>query len=180
MKPETKEMTVSKLLDIIKQKESCSASAKDEIKVMRTMLNDDSYSVDVYKGTGKVNEFNPCKAMRNMCSNILSSAAHIPMAEANTIMNKYTFKRSDASNMVDITKEFVNTYLHSGRKLNLGGREKSDVALVLKEIPAGDKSFPHCVGTDKNGNKKYEMATTFVNGYEIIKVFARAPEWVKK
>lgn len=176
---EKKDPTVAELLGIIKESSTCTASKKDETRVMKAMLNDNTYSVDVYAGTGKIGEFNPSKEMRAMCTSILSSAASIPLAEANSLMANYTFKKSEATNMVNISKEFVNTYLHSGRKLSLGGREKSNVSLSLKEIPAGERTYPQCTGTDKDGNKIYTTGKTYVRGYESIKVFAPSPEWVK-
>ena len=93
MDMEKKEPTVTELLNIIKQASTCTASKKDETRVMKAMLNDTSYSVDVYAGTGKIGEFNPSKEMRSMCTSILSSAASIPLAEANSLMEKYTFKK---------------------------------------------------------------------------------------
>ena len=179
MDMEKKEPTVTELLNIIKQASTCTASKKDETRVMKAMLNDTSYSVDVYAGTGKIGEFNPSKEMRSMCTSILSSAASIPLAEANSLMEKYTFKKSEATSMVNISKEFVNTYIHSGRKLNLGGREKSNISLSLKEVPAGERTYPQCTGTDKKGNKIYTTGKTYVKRYESIKVTAPSPEWVK-
>lgn len=173
------EVTVKELLGIIKQNSTCSASKKDETRVMKAILNDTNYSVDVYAGTGKIGEFNPSKEMRSMCTSILSSAASIPLAEANSLMENYTFKKSEATSMVNISKEFVNTYLHTGRKLNLGGREKSNVSLSLKEVPAGERTYPQCTGTDKKGNKIYTTGKTFVKAYESIKVTAPSPEWIK-
>ena len=37
--------------------------------------------------------------------------------------------------MINISKQFIHTYLETGRKLPLGGREKSNISLVNKTIP---------------------------------------------
>ena len=119
-----------------------SASQKDEVKVMKAMLNDKDFRVGEYTREGKVGEYSPYEDSRKMVSTILSSAAKIPSAEAKEIANKYEFGKSEATTMINLSKEFVNTYVHTGRKLPLGGREDMNVAVQLKEVPELVKMAP--------------------------------------
>lgn len=171
---------VEELLEMInKETGTCTASKKDEIRVMKAMMNDTSYEVEVYGNEGKEGTINPSKTLRSFCSSVLSGAAKIPNVEAEHLMENYEFKKSDAEKISEFSKEFVNTYLHSGRKLPLGGREKSNVSLALKVVPPGERSYPKSVGVDKQGNKIYASSKTYVKSFESIKVFASAPSWVK-
>lgn len=171
--------TVNELLSIINNGKTCTASKKDEVRVMKAFMNDTSYKVDVYGPKGKESSFNPSTELREACASIMSSAAKISFAEANSLMKRYDFKRSESEKLVNFSKEFVNTYLHTGRKLTLGGREKSNISIALKDVPAGNRTYPKCVGFDKKGKKVYVPGTIFVPGYESIKVYAPSPEWVK-
>lgn len=171
---------VKDLLDEIKKGISqTTSSKKDEVRVMRAMINDASYSVDVYGKAGKEGEFNPSKAVRGMVASAMSSAAKIPAKEAEELIEKYEFKRAEAEALVDVSKEFINTYIHSGRKLPLGGREKSDVSVCLKNVDAGKRTYPKQIGIDKDGTKIYGCGVSEVNAYESMKVYAPCPTWTK-
>jgi len=174
--------TVKKLVDEIKGTiTQMTGSKKDEVRVMRAMMNDTSYEVGVYTKEGKADTFNPSKAVRAMAASVMSGAAKIPAAEAASIMEGYEFKNGEAENLVGVAKEFINTYVHTGRKLPLGGREKSDVAISVKEVEAGPRPYPKQIGIDEKTNKPiYGRGETLVPAYESIKVYAPCPTWVAK
>lgn len=155
------------------------SSKKDEVRVMRAMMNDTEYEVGVYGKNGEEGKLNPSKAIRSMVASAMSGAAKISTAEAQEMMAKYEFKRSEAEALVDVSKEFVHTYIHSGRKLPLGGREKSDISMCLKPVDAGKRTYPKCVGYDKQGNKIYGSGESHVNAYESMKVYGPCPSWTK-
>lgn len=156
-----------------------SSSRKDEVRVMKAMLSDPTYEVDQYGKDGVVGSYNPCKDFRSMCSSIISSTAKVPQTEATAMMENYEPKRSEAASMVDISKEFVNTFLHTGRKLPLGAREKSDVSLSLKEVAPSTRLYPQKVGVKDDGSAVYSKAPTTVPAHEAIRVHAPCPDWVK-
>lgn len=151
-----------------------SASQKDEVAVMRAMLNDTKYVVDVYGSKGKEGTVCPAEEARAFLRDTLAGAAKISSKEAQYIADNYEFKKSDAEHMVAISKEFVNTYLQTGRKLPLGGRAKSNISLAAKKVDASVRMFPKKVGDDK-----YEKVKVKVPGYESIKVVGPCPKWVK-
>ena len=156
-----------------------SSSHKDEVRVMKAMLNDPNYEVDEYGKDGVIGTYNPCKDFRAMCTSIISSAAKIPQTEAANMMESYEVKKSEAASMVDISKEFVNTFLQTGRKLPMGAREKSDVSLSLKKVAPSTRLYPQKVGVNDDGSAKYSKAPTTVAAHEAIRVHAPCPSWVK-
>jgi len=174
------ESVIELLKSISSENDTCTSSKKDEVRVMRAVMNDTTYSVGVYGNEGKKDEFNPSVTFREVCASVISGAAKIPANEANALIKDYEFKRSDAERMVEFSKEFVNTYLHTGRKLPLGGRASSNISLALKPVPAGERTYPKVVDIDKDGNKIYAPGKTYVPSYESVRVFAPAPVWKKK
>lgn len=155
------------------------SSRKDEVRVMKAMLNDPTYEVDEYGKDGIIGTYNPCKDFRSMCTSIISSTTKIPQAEAANMMESYEVKKSEAASMVNVSKEFVNTFLHTGRKLPIGAREKSDVSLSLKEVAPSTRLYPQKVGVNDDGTPKYSKAPTTVPAHEAIRVHAPCPSWVK-
>lgn len=151
-----------------------SASQKDEVAVMQGMLNDKDYAVGVYSKEGKIGEYSPYEDSRKMVSSILTETTGISGKEAGSLAGEFEFTKSEATTMVNISKEYVNTYLQTGRKLPLGGRENSDIALMAKDIKEAEKKFPGSIG-----NKDGEMKTAVIPAHGSIKVIAPCPSWLK-
>lgn len=171
---------VKKMITEIKQNLSqAGSSQKDELRVMQAMLNDTSYEVGIYGKNGQEGVYCPSKDARRMCANIIATSAKISQNEAENLMSAYEFKKSDASTMINISKEFVNTFIQTGRKLPLGAREKSNVSISLKDVEASTRSYPKKVGVNADGTPRYEKAATKVPAHQSIKVHAPCPTWVK-
>lgn len=165
---------------IVSENTRVSASQKDEVLVMKAMLNDRDYNVTVYDRNGATDStINPSECARSITSNILTNAAGIPKAEANGIVEDYEFTKSDAENMINISKQFVHTYLETGRKLPLGGREKSNISLVNKTISETVKGIPVNSGTDDQGNPVWTTKSTVRPKHNSIKVISPCPNWLK-
>jgi len=168
--------------DLIKEIKSnlsqVSASQKDEVRIMKAMLNDKEYEVEIYGAEGVVDTYSPYKDSREMISNVLVNTTKITKDEADKLAEEYEFKKSDSETMVRISKEFTNTYLQTGRKLPLGGRERSNISLSLKEVKETTRMYPKKVGVNSDGSDRYEKVQTKVPSYEAIKVIAPCPKWV--
>ena len=172
--------TVNILLDEITSSLSqTSSSRRDEIRIMQAMLSDPEYEVSVYGKDGKEGTYNPALEYRAMCASVISNAARIPMSEATQLMDDYTVRKTEAAAMVGISKEFVNTYLKTGRKLPLGAREKSDVSLSLKKVEATTRVYPQKIGVNDDGSDKFSKTPTKVPAHNSIRVHAPCPSWVK-
>lgn len=176
-------MAAVKVNDLVKEINNSlsqrSSSRKDEIAVMQAMLSDPTYEATVYTKDGPSETYNPCKDFRSMCASVISNVARVPEAEATTMMEDYAVKKSEATAMVGIAKEFIGVYLHTGRKLPLGGRERSDISLSLKEVPESIRPCPHKVGVNEDGSSRYSRNPTKVGAHEAIRVHAPCPAWVK-
>jgi hypothetical protein len=154
-------------------------SQKDELAVMKAMLNDKDYVVDVYGPNGVEGQYCPATAIRETLTSVVTNTTGISEIEAKGVIDNYEFKSSEAKGLIDLSKEFVNTYLQTGRKLPLGGREKSNVSMIRKVIPAGMVKYPVKVGEDSNGRSICQHEETYVDGYQSIRVYGPCPSWIK-
>ena len=166
---ETVSQLVKDIKDNLTQK---SASQKDEVLVMKAMVNDSSFKVGEYSKAGLVGEYCPYEDSRKLVASIINSAAHIPTSEAKSLADSYEFTKSDAAVLVNISKEFVNTYVQTGRKLPLGGRESSSVSLELKTVAEAKKQFP-IVGSTERGE-------SIIPAHTALKASGPCPVWLKK
>ena len=169
------------LKDIKENLSQKSSSQKDEVRVMQSMLNDKEYTVGIYGKEGKEGDYTPAEEYRKMISNVISSTTKITKEEAAQLADKYEATKSDANVMVGISKEFINTYLLTGRKLPLGGREKSDCKLIIKENKDAQKKYPRKVSTDpETGKNVCESTPVQIKAHNSIKVFGSCPSWIKE
>ena len=155
-----------------------SSSIRDEITVMQALMNDKDYGVEVYKKDEK-EMFYPGQEFRGMISDVISSTAKINKDESLALVDKYDFKRSQAQTMVDFNKQFIHSYLDTGRKMKLGGRETSNVSLMKKEFEPGMRRYPSRVGTSDDGRSIMKTNEKWVDGYTGIKASSPCPEWIK-
>lgn len=174
---------MEKVKDLIKEiggVKTCTSSKKDELRVMRAMMNDMTYKVAVYDSNGPAGFICPSELMRNTCASVMSSAAKIPLQEANHLMAKHEFKRSDAENMINFSKEFINTYISTERKLPLGGRERSNNALTIKHNKAGWHKYPKQVGEHEDGKPIFATGKKWAGAYDTVRTFGPVPAWLPK
>lgn len=157
---------LNELLKGYKEKGSSRANKEAEINVMKELLNDKSFKVGIYKeGEGKVGEYSPYEDRQQIVTEIIEHA-NISKAEAAELASLYEFSKKSASAMVNLSKEFVNTYIGSGIPMNFGGRENINLKLKSKEVPEKEITIkPGTIGnkTDKPITKKCESFTTVKN-----------------
>jgi hypothetical protein len=158
-----------------------SASNKDEIRVMRAMLNDPTFKVDVYSRSGVEGQYCPYEDARTMISNIIRDTTKISSKEATDLAASYEFGKQEAATMIGISKEFINTYIETGRKLPLGGRETSNISIAKKTKEARSNSFPKKVGINDDGSDRYETVDDgVIPAHGSLKVYSSAPSWLTK
>lgn len=155
-------------------------SQKNELSVMVAMMNDPSYQVDVYSAGGYQGIYCPAQSIRRVISNSMAAMTGMSRMETDGLVARHEFNNHDAKEMLSFTKEFVHTYLKTGRKLPLGGREMSNVSLKLKQVPAGFVSYPVKVGEDSEGHAICESKNAYVGSYETVKVYGPCPAWRKE
>lgn len=165
--------TVELVNEIKESLSQSSASQKDEVRVMESMLNDKDYKVGVYTKAGKVDEYCPYEDSRKMISNIISKTAKVPTAEAKILADEFEFGKSESTTMVNLSKEFVNTYVGTGRKLPLGGRENMNASLSISHVEAKTKQYP--VG----GFGSKDRGEVEIPAHDRLKAAAPCPVWKK-
>ena len=131
-----------------------SSKAKDEVRVMKAMLNEPEFKVDVYGKSGVEGQYCPYEESRIMVSNIIKNTTKVSQQEAMSLANSYEFGNQEATIMVGLSKEFINTYIETGRKLPLGGREKSNISIAKKIKEARIGNTPKKVGVNADGSDK--------------------------
>ena len=161
------------VIDAIKESVSQHyASRKDEVAVMKAIVNDPSYTVEVYDKDGTT-EYYPAKEFRRIVSNAVAATTKIPNKEAVELVNNYEFSKSDASALVNLSKEFVHSYLQTGRKLPIGGRSTSNVELIWKHFPE------RCAGVPVREGES-ERTEKIIPAHDGIKVSNPCPVWVEE
>ena len=161
-----------------------SASKKDEVAVMQAMLNDRSYEAGVYglgeDGTyGKIGSYNPSDDARKLIGSTISATTKIGKDEAAALAEAHVFSKQEAESFVGITKEYINVYGTTGRKLPLGGRVDSNVALAGSFVDTKETRYPKKVGIDAQGNAIYQNESKTVPAHRVIRAMAPCPEWCK-
>ena len=156
-----------------------SANTKDENRVMRAMLNDPTFKVDIWGRNGIEGQYCPYEEARTLVANILKDTAKISTTEANDLASHYEFGKQESNIMIGISKEFLNTYIETGRKLPLGGRETSNISIAKKVKESRSNSFPRKIGVNEDGTDKYETVTEGdIPTPGSLKVYSSAPSWL--
>lgn len=170
--------TVKELMKEIKDSNPRGGSFKDEVRFMKAMLNDPIFKVGIYTSKGKEGDYSPRESARALAAGIISGAASIPKKEAMTISADYQFTNTDAANIVRISKEFVNVYTDTGRKLPLGQREESHITLSKRDVKAHTRNYPKAV--EKGGKTVYEISQVKVPAHTTMKALSKCPAHKKK
>ena len=144
------------------------------------MLNEPDFKVDVYGKSGVEGQYCPYEESRIMVSNIIKDTTKISTKEAMDLASNYEFGKQESTIMVGLSKEFVNTYIETGRKLPLGGREKSNISIAKKVKKERVGNTPRKVGVNADGTDKYEStASAPIPEHGSLKVYSSCPSWVK-
>lgn len=170
---------VQELLKEIREAGSTKASQKDELRVMRTMINDKDYKVGLYTKEGLQGTFCPAEEIREMASSVIKSTTKISEDEAKRLADEHEFTKSEAQNLINVSKEYVNTYLQTGKRLPLGGREQMNAVLIMENKQAGQISYNQKVGVKEDESPIIERRTKDVPAYQKVKCTSTCPDWVK-
>lgn len=173
----TELMTV--INDIKENLSQKSASHKDEVKVMQSMLNDKEYSATVYGSEGPVGTYCPAADARSMLTTVIADTTKINKTEAAALADAHQFSKAEAASMVGISKEFINCYMQTGRKLPLGGRETSNASLIGVDMAESTTRYPKKVGIGDDGKAIYENTEKIVPAHLKVKSSSPCPTWVK-
>ena len=169
------ELTVKEMVSTIKKDlRQSSASSKDEVSVMMAMMNDKSFTVDELGADGQVvSTYCPAEVVQDLAANIIKGSTKVSTAEAEELAKNHQFGKKEAGAMVTLSKEFVNVYLDSGRKLKFGNREGKSLVLSQKDKEASTCNFPKRVGYSEDGKAIYQLSTSEIPAYKEVKAVSR-------
>ena len=167
------ELLVEEIKESLNKNRNC--SQEDEVKVMQAMLNDKDFKVDLYNRKGEVNEYCPAKEFKRMESSIIASALKISKDEAASLMDDYQVSKSEAEAMVNISKQFINTYVDTDRKMSLGSRTDRHLQIGKKVVPERSRPCPKKIGVSEDGKSIYESPIVTKPEHITLKVYALEP-----
>lgn len=169
------ELTVKEMVSTIKKElRQSSASSKDEVSVMMAMVNDKTFSVDELGTDGKiVSSYCPAEVAQDLAASIIKGSTKVSNAEAEELAKNHQFSKKEAGAMVTLSKEFVNVYLDTGRKLKFGDREGKSLVLSQKDKEASTCTFPKRVGYSEDGKAIYQLSAAEIPAYKEIKAVSR-------
>lgn len=169
------EVTVKGLIKSIREDlKQSSSSSKDEVTVMMAMMNDKSFMVDELGKDGEVvSTYCPAEVADELASNIIKGATKVSSAEAEELAKAYQYGKKEASAMVTLSKEFVNVYLDTGRKMKFGNREGKSLVISQKDKESSTCTFPKRVGYDETGKAIYQLAEAKIGPYKEVKAVSR-------
>lgn len=140
---------------IVKNTSQVSVSKSDEIAVMQSMLNDKSFEVAIYNRTkGFLGIRSPRKTALSIINDALCGVTGMGLKEAEELTRDYEFSKRDASRHISIGKDFLSTYLQTGRKIVVTSSPRGESSINLKYSKAHNKTVP-----DQNSGKTKVVQT---------------------
>ena len=148
---------LEELVNEIKKSTSQVAINKvDEVRVMKSMLNDPDYSIGVYdKTVWYVGQKCPHDEAVKFVKNIISGTTGLDSKDSLHLAENYEFTNRDANYLIGNMRDFLYVYTSTGRKINIMQSAATEAAIFTKEIPASKKSVP-----DKDNPGKTKQITT--------------------
>lgn len=144
------------ITDIRKKSKQVSINKVDEVRVMKSMLNDDEFSIGVYDKTqGYIGQHCPHDDAIKFVKNIIQDSTGLDSKDALTLANKYTFTNRDANFLLNNMRDFLYVYTGTGRKINVMQSADTEAALFIKPIGSQEKMIP-----DKDNPGKTKKVTT--------------------
>lgn len=128
----------------------------DEVRVMRTMLNDKDFKLGIYdKSLGYIGDRCPHEEAVNFAKNIIAGSTGLDAKDSRHLAENYEFTKRDASFLIDNMRDFLEVYTSTGRKINVMQTAATEACLYTKPVEATNKSVP-----DKNNPGKNKQVVT--------------------
>lgn len=119
------------------------ASKVDEIRVMKTMLNDPEFKVAIYdRNKGLIGTRSPREEAVKFIASTAVGITGIDPKAAEDLANKYEFTKKDASFLIDNVRDFTATYVSTGRKFPIIQSPDAEAAVFSKPIASKEKVTP--------------------------------------
>jgi hypothetical protein len=165
--PETMEELISEIRKITKNQKAQSIS--DQVRVQQMLLNDPNYEVSIYdKSKGRIGSRNVHDEAIRFIADTTAAITGLDKQSARECAKSYKFTKKDANFFLNMTHDFMQTYLDTGRKLNIIQTEDSEASIFYRQIGVREKVIP-----SKNGSVK-------IPGYKKVIVRSKAPKYMNK
>jgi hypothetical protein len=146
-------------------------SMADQIRVQQTLLNDPDYKVGIWdRRKGKVGERCPREEAVKFISDIATNLTGLDKKAADEVAAKYQFTKKDAMFFLNMNHDFTQTYLQTGRKLNIVQTADSEASVFYRASATREKLVP-----GKNGS-----ITTTVPAFQKLVCKSRCPKYLKE
>ena len=144
------------LIDEIKNNtKQISVNKIDEVKVMKSMLNDKNFRLGIYdKNEGYIGEHCPAEEATIFVKNIIQGATGLDARDSMHLAESYEFTKKDATFMLSNMRDFIDIYMQSGRKLNIVQNQTTEANIYTREMGSTTKIVP-----DKETGKPKKIAT---------------------
>lgn len=145
----------------------------DEVKVMKSMLNDKNFKIAIYDNKeGYIGDKCPAEEATQFVAGIIQNATGLDSKDSKHLAEGYEFTKKDAVFMVNNAKDFMEVYLKTGRKINIIQNGATECSIYAKDIPAGTKNMPARPGSP-------ELKQVSIPAYTKIVSISKAPKYVR-
>ena len=165
---------LNSIIDEIKSTaKQISINKVDEVKVMKSMLNDKNYKIEIFdKNEGYIGDKCPAEEATQFISNVIQVATGLDSKDSRHLADNYEFTKKDAIFMVNNAKDFIETYMKTGRKINIIQNDTCEASIYAKNISAGTKNIP-----SKPGSPELKKIST--PAYTKLVSISKSPKYNK-
>ena len=157
--------------EIKKSTKQISINKVDEVRVMKSMLNDPDYSIGVYdKTVGYVGQKCPHDEAVKFVKNIISGTTGLDSKDSLHLAENYEFTNRDANYLIGNMRDFLYVYTKTGRKINVMQTADAEASLFVKEVSSTEKKIP-----DRDNPGKTKDIKT--NPYTKLVSVSRCPKY---
>jgi hypothetical protein len=129
--------------DIKKNTKQISINKVDEVRVMKSMLNDPDFSIGVYDRTqGYIGQKSPHTEAVKFVKNIIHDTTGLDNADSQHLAEQYEFTNRDANFLLSNMRDFLYVYTNTGRKINVMQSATTEASLFIKDMKSAEKSIP--------------------------------------
>lgn len=129
--------------EIKKNTTQISQNKVDEVRVMKSMLNDKDFTIGVYDRTaGYIGQRSPHQEAVKFVKNVVSGATGLDQKDSLILAENYEFTKKDANFLLENMRDFLFVYTSTGRKINVMQSAETEASLYTKEVPVAKKRIP--------------------------------------
>ena len=157
--------------DIKKNTTQISINKVDEVRVMKSMLNDKNFSIGVYdRNIGYIGQKSPHDDAVKFVKGVVAGATGIDNKDAQILAQEYEFTNKDANFLLTNMRDFLFVYTGTGRKINIMQSADSEASLYIREVDSSKKQVP-----DKDNPGKTKEVTT--SPYTKLVSISKCPKY---